>query len=138
MAIETRKSQPDDSSFIIACWLNHYKNHSYFAKRIRSNIYYPWQEMIIKAILGRPNTEALVAVESSEPEVILGYMVYESQEPVIHFTYVKKPFRRFGIAKLLFQRSNLTEDRLIFTHWTFDMDHLITKFPMLTYNPYKI
>jgi hypothetical protein len=140
-AVQTRKAEAKDNPFILASWLNHYKNYSYFAKRIKNDVYYGAHERVIKLILARKSCHVLIAYTPAEPDVILGFIVYEDSlwpDPVVHFVYVKKPFRRFGIARELVKASGLENKRIQFTHWTYDVDNLIKKFTTLIYNPYAL
>ena len=138
-AIQIRPAQENDKPFIYSSWLRHYKNRSYFAKRIRTSIYYKWHHLVVEKILDRPTTKVLIAHPPGEPEVILGFMVLEDQGDgsVIHFCYIKPQFKRMGIARKLFKDFDLKEP-IFFTHWTFDLDELIHKIPNLIYDPYRI
>ena len=43
-----------------------------------------------------------IAVNRMDKDQILGYMVWtDTSIPVLHYIYVKKPFRKMGIANLL-------------------------------------
>jgi ribosomal protein S18 acetylase RimI-like enzyme len=138
-AIQIRVATETDKPFIFSNWLRHYKNRSYFAKRIRNSIFYKWHHLVIEKILDRPNTLSLIAHPPEEPEVILGFMISEAwpDGSVIHFVYIKPQFKKMGIAKKLFEASKLQETQF-FTHWTFDVDELTQKLPNLTYDPYRI
>lgn len=139
-----RPARLSDTPFILASWLNHYKNHSYFAKRISGKIFYPAHEKVVKHILAKPGATMLLAVDPARddgPEVLLGFMIYEACEferPVIHFVYVKQDFRRMGIAASLIIRSDIDITKTVFTHWTYDVDMIIRDHEGMTYNPYKI
>ncbi len=45
----------------------------------------------------------MIACDPSDPEFIYGYLVVRPLDDVkiIHYAYVKKPFRKFGILKKL-------------------------------------
>lgn len=138
-AIKIRAASESDKPFIYANWLRHYKNRSYFAKRIRNSVFYKWHHLVLEKILDRSSTKILIAHPPEEAELILGFMVYEDQPDgsVIHFVYIKPQFKRMGIAKKLFASADLKESQY-FTHWTFDVDELIQKLPNLIYDPYRI
>ena len=138
-AIQTRSLTENDKPFIFSSWLKHYKNRSYFAKRIRNSIFYKWHHIIIENILDRPATVVMVAHPEGEPDVILGFIVGEvvPENSVVHFVYVKPAFKRMGIAKHLFKKSKLDQAEF-FTHWTFDCDELLRKLPNIVYDPYRI
>lgn len=141
LPIVIREAKPQDVRFILSTWLNHFKNHSYFAKRITNGVYYPWHEKIAKRILGKPQTNILMATLPGDPEVLLAFLVYERSEidpPIIHFAFVKETWRKMGIAKELIMHSKINLHESIFTHWTYDADQLVKKFHGMIYNPYKL
>jgi len=138
-AIQVRPASEADKPFIFSSWLRHYKNRSYFAKRIRNSIYYKWHHLIVERALSSPNCVAMIAHPENEPDVILGFVVGEKSDEasVLHFIYVKPAFKRMGIAKHLLKKSGL-ENSDFFTHWTFDVDGLLAKLPNMNYDPYRI
>lgn len=136
--VETRDAYLEDVSFIFATWLKSYRYSSSFAKKISNEIYYARHHLVIDLILKRTGSKVLVAHPKGEPDVILGYVVTEKQTDgaeVVHYTYVKKPFRQMGIAAALWK--NLTKKDYIITHYTTDADWLVKKYN-LTYDPYRI
>lgn len=136
--IVIRPGIPDDFNFVISTWLKCYRHSSTFTKHVKSTIFFLWHQRVIKRILSRPQTKVLVACEANDPSLILGYLVCESQDvSVLHFIYVKKAFRKFGIGKELFQVSQSPSDSE-FTHHTFDMEWVTQKYPNLVYNLYRI
>lgn len=137
--VQTRPVSESDNPFIFSSWLRHYKNRSYFAKRIRNSIFYKWHHLIVERALTDENRIALVAHPEGEPDVILGFVVgaVMSDASVLHFVYVKPSFKRMGIAKHLLKKSKLI-DAEYFTHWTFDADEVLHKLPNINYDPYRI
>lgn len=139
-----RPARLGDTPFILASWLNHYKNHSYFAKRIPREVFYSSHEKVVKRIMDKSEATILLAVDPAKddgPEVLLGFMAYEARDferPIVHFIYVKQDFRRMGIAASLVIRSDIDITKAVFTHWTYDVDMIIRDHDGMTYNPYKI
>lgn len=138
--IEVRRAKDADMPFIYANWLNHYKNYSSFAKRIRKDLFMQWHHKVVKLIVERSTCDVYVAYPKGDPEVLLGYLVTEQwpDGPVVHFIFVKEAFRRFGIARSMIKHSEIPTDKITFTHWTYDMDALTKRYPEYVYNPYKI
>lgn len=137
--IEVRDAFLEDISFIFATWLRSYRHSSSFAKKISNEIYYARHHLVIDLILKRDNSKVLVAHPKDEPDVILGYVVTEKQPDganVVHYTYVKKSFRKMGVAQALWNGLNEKENYII-THYTTDADWLTKKYN-LTYDPYRI
>lgn len=128
----------DDLNFLFSTWLLCYKHESYFAKRIRNRVYFPHHQAIINHIIRRPGVKTLLIHVRGEPNVYLGYLVAEPESQVIHFAFIKREFQRMGLFRKLVQAAGLNLERCQFTHWTFDVDSLIEKFPGLTYNPYRL
>lgn len=136
--IEVRPAAQDDAAYIISTWLNHYKDHSYFAMRIKRSIYFRAQHPIIQNVLMRPGTRAFIAHPVGEPDVIFGFIVIEMREnhPIIHFAFVKEELRGMGIGRKLLAATGIDFYGASFTHWTFTATDLVRRFPHLTYNPY--
>lgn len=81
-----------------------------------------------------------VACAPEELTQIYGWMVFEKigEIGVLHYIYVKHPYRRFGIGGKIF--SMLECDRtvpVIATHATMYLNHVKDKWN-LTYNPYML
>lgn len=138
-AIQTRNVSESDKPFVFSSWLRHYKNRSYFAKRIRNSIFYKWHHLIVERALSADTSVAMIAHPEGEPDVILGFVVGEKTQDgdVLHFVYVKPAFRKMGIGRHLIKKAGLI-DANYFTHWTFDIEDLLSKLPNLNYDPYRI
>lgn len=131
--IELRGLTEKDLPFVFATWLHAYKKESYFAKRIKRDVFFKEHHRLIELLLGK--SQILVAHPIGEPDVILGYLVYTSG--VVHFAFVKPEFRKLGIAKTMLNAAKF-DTELQFTHWTFSMDDIIKTHPEMTYNPYAL
>jgi GNAT superfamily N-acetyltransferase len=55
----------------------------------------------IERVLDRPETTAIVACDPDDPGFLFGHIVGVLPE-VVHYVYVKAPYRRTGIARGLF------------------------------------
>lgn len=128
----------EDWAYLYATWLKHYKFSSDFAKRIPHSIFFHKHHLLIGSILRKKETVTLIAYPKDSPEIIVGYITYEkpSTRPVIHFIYVKRAFRKMGVARELIEVLDLS--RGVFTHWTEDTDWIVRKVPSLQYDPYSI
>ena len=138
--ISIRPVRVSDMAFILANWLNHYKNYSSFALRVPRALFFKYHQQIAKMILGRRTSKVLVATSSDDSDLILGFLVSEETEdgPIIHFLFIQKAFRKLGIAKALLQAAGIQSSQASFSHWTYDMDEIVKKNPTLVYNPYLI
>src|ERR1700677_4935251 len=139
MPIEIRPAYLEDIPFIFATWLRSYRHSSTFAKKISNDIYYLRHHLVIDLILKREGSKVLVVHPQGEPDVILGYVVTEKQPDgaeVVHYTYVKKSFRRMGIAETLWKELDKNKS-YTFTHYTTDAEWLNKKYNLI-YDPYRI
>ena len=90
----------------------------------------------IERILSRAAT--LIATLPGEPDVILGYLVVEKLEdpqarPVVHFLYVKGPWRGNGVAKFLM--GDLDPNKCVCSHLSRAVQDRLDDFPGLVYAP---
>lgn len=134
-----RPGVKEDASYVIATWLNHYKDHSYFALRIKRKIFFQSHHKVVTRILSRPETQVLVIHPAGEPEIIFGFLVYElhSDAPVIHMAFVQEKLRRQGLCRRLMREARIEWEHALFTHWTYTASDLVRRFPGLTYDPYR-
>jgi hypothetical protein len=108
--ITIRSYKPDDYNFILATWLRGlYYGNDWFGK-IPKEIYMDRYHKVIDAILRKPTIQASLAVLLEDPDVILGYSIYEPD--ILHWVYVKTAWRRIGIAKDIVPRGTNTVTHL--------------------------
>lgn len=98
-----RAGCPEDICFIYSTWLKSYRTGSGLGLASGKHAYFLTYNLIIDQILGRSDTAVWVAVKFDEPNVIWGYAV--SEPGVLHYVFVKEAFRKFGIARSLYQNS---------------------------------
>lgn len=122
--------------FVYATWLKSFHHSSPIAKRIRSQIFYSYHQETLTEILERDATKIYLAVAHDDDNVILGYLVTENDN--IHFVYVKRDFRNFGVAKILAEAFGKDLNTVQFSHWTHDTDWICSKYPEMIYNPYLV
>lgn len=141
--IGLRGIEPNDLAFIMSSWLRSFKDTSNFAKDIPTETFYPNHHKLLERIIARPTTKIMIAHLEESPEVILSYMVYETMplSLVIHFMFTKHNFRRFGLAKLLFEtlQVNPSQAAIEYTHKTLKAEMYLkhNKLPVI-YNPYQM
>ena len=96
---------PDDEGFIYNSWLKSLHESSPWAKYIRSQIFYNNHKKVLAKILSESGV--LIACNPEMPDQIFGYGVYQPSSggvAVIHYLYVKHPYRKLGIGKELFRQ----------------------------------
>jgi len=138
-SILIRQYKESDLSFIFSTWLRSYKFNSSFAKQINNTVFYTYHHKLIEAILARGAT-VLVACDALNPEVVFGYLVFEQAGDldIVHFSYIKKPFRGFGIFTELLRIGQVSLDKATFTHYTTKCNKFLELNKALTYNPYLV
>ena len=135
--VVVREGRQEDLPFVFATWLRNYYAGSLFAKRIPKNVFFKSHHQILERLMQR-GAKALVAALPEDPDTIIGYVVFETKPEVIHFAYVKGPFRRMGIGRELLAKTGLAVEKreVACSHWTFTLDELSQRIPKLQYNPY--
>lgn len=94
-----RTALEGDVAFIFATWLQGLYHGCSWAQEINKDVFFKNYHRVIEGYLGRPDTIVMVACFEDSPDVILGYSVYEAK--TLHWIFIKKAWRRFGIAKKL-------------------------------------
>lgn len=95
-----------DTGFIIETWLKGLRFSNTWFERIDHEAYFKNYLGIIKSILGRPSVTTYVACLKDDPDVIIGYAVTEPQ--ILHWVFVRKDWRRAGIARDLIPKDTKT------------------------------
>lgn len=148
--LKVTEATPKHFDFIYATWLKSFRYGSYFAKKIKNEIFFKHHHIVVENILSHKDTSVLVASIEDDPDLILGYLVMAPK--IIHYIYVKDTFRNFGVARSLFKSNETNLNECQFTHWTFACDDFMGRFirgadgnkltaqepkwPGLSYNPY--
>lgn len=95
--VSIRNYVPEDRNFILATFLRGlYYGESWFSI-IQKDAFMQHYHKVIEFILAKPETEIKVACLKDDPNVILGYSVFERNR--LHWIFVKKPWRNIGIAR---------------------------------------
>ena len=104
--VSMRGYNDQDLNFILQSWLlGDKKQGRYFGTR--TTLYFKEREKEIRKLLLRAG--ALVIYPKASPSTIIGWMCAETfdlggaTEAVVHFMYVKKEFRRFGIGSAMYK-----------------------------------
>lgn len=116
-AITTRPMEKDDVRLVLDSWLKSYRI-SPWAGCVPNHLYYDVHHECIEQLLAR-GAEVLVAAAKHDKTRILGWICTERTRDlnVIHFIYVKDPFRQRGLASHLLETVFGTQENRI--HYTF-------------------
>lgn len=93
----------DDRSFIVSTWSRSFKlSHS--AGLIHSDDWPTVMHTQLERILDRDGARALIACDRDDGDYFYGWIAADTTDriPVLHYVYVKEPYRRAGIARQLF------------------------------------
>ena len=131
---QLRPAEAKDRNFILNSWLRRYRD-AISARLVTDAVYYRIQHEVITKILDRPNLLTVVACNPEDPMQIYGYLVAEVLDDLllVHWTYVKGPFRRFGVAKAMLAQLPAA-GKVQHTHRTHLLRFLDPK-EISTYNP---
>lgn len=106
-----RPADPDDVQFVVGTWIEGYRHGSPWAHRLTDAVFFQHHQPVIASILER--AFVIVACDAADPRVIYGDVVYEPitpEGPALHWVYVKKAFRRLGVARALLASTGLPFD----------------------------
>lgn len=133
--VKIRDAEEKDFPFIFNSWLRSYKTYQ-DVKSVPDEMYYKGQHKVIEDTLLVSNIS--IAYHVDDPDHILGYIVYEYEEPttsIIHWVFVKKPFREHGIARKLWSHATDGTGMVIHTHNSYQSIKIKDKIKS-HYNPY--
>lgn len=104
--IHIREAVTEDYNFIMATWLRGlYYGNDWF-KRIDKEAFMHHYWGFINKLLTKPTTRIRVACLNDDPQIVLGYSV--SEAPVLHWIFVKKAWRKIGLARDLTPKETTT------------------------------
>lgn len=93
-----RDAEPTDYSFIMSTWLRgQYYGNTHYRSMDKDAFFTAWH-MKVSIILSN-HVSAKVMCLDEDPDTIIGYAVYNDN--MLHWVFVKRPFRKFGFAKEL-------------------------------------
>jgi len=138
LPVELRRARKSDIPFITSSWLKSHR-YGYSSQSVPNTVYYHQHHKILEEVI--PRSVVLVACNHEDPDQILGWMCAEVVDTamVIHYVYVKKSFRKFGLAKRLVQTMAEVEDPPAFmcTHSNREVRDIVEKKEII-YNPYLL
>lgn len=88
-----------DKPFILSTWLKGLRFGNIWYRLIDDKIYFRVYHAVIEKLISTPGVTIKVACLKDDPEVILGYVVYQGDK--VHWVQVKKAWRNIGIARAL-------------------------------------
>lgn len=130
-----RNANPKDINFIFSTWMESFRYGSTPIKTTPKSIYFSRYQTVLDHILGKDEVHTVVACSPEEPDVILGYLVYETPN-IVHYSFVKEVFRNIGVAKSLLE--HLGPSYKTFTHRTDMLEKYMRNKPEWRYDPFLL
>ena len=117
-----RQARVSDIQFLTSSWLKSYRNAA-AVRGVPNSVYFFYHHKLLEELLSR--CTVLIYCYPDNQDQILGYVCAEVFDSalVVHYAYVKKTFRRLGIAKALIKHLVETEEppAVLYTHKTKDI-----------------
>jgi len=136
--VSIRPAQPDDIPFIYSVWLRSYRHDSPITRYIKQETFFKEHQRLLDRLMLRQSVKVTICCSESDPALIFGFMAYETPN-IIHFIYVKKPFRGEGFAKLLIKSQGIVLEQCQTTHLTYGLlDMWKENKTSIPYNPYLL
>jgi GNAT superfamily N-acetyltransferase len=121
LPIALRPALSGDYNFVLSSWLKSYfRNRQLFAQgaQLSEREYFVGHQRMVKWLLDR--APVLVACNPDDESQIYGWACYEEDgdTTVLHYVYVKAPYRGYGVGRTLFTGLRHDSVRVVCTHWT--------------------
>lgn len=125
-----------DLAFIYASFLESYRYDSVIGRHCKNHVFFEAYSYVIDQLLIK--SKVLICCHPETPECIFGYLIYDGN--LIHYVFVKKIFRRLGIAELLFKTAFGDNDALQYSHKTRMCYDILDqpKFNKYKFNPFSL
>ena len=126
--VGVRDALAEDKPFVIDAWLMSFRQ-SHFAGPISAKRYRDIYSVEISDLILRPQSHVRVAYNRENTGQIFGFLCFEEGHkfPVVHYLYVKKPFRLMGIAMMLMRDAGVNPNRRFLYTYRTPLAHDLTK-----------
>lgn len=120
-----------DKSFVLATFLKGlYYGDSWFSL-IPKDTFMTHYHAFLERFIESPGVDISMACLAEDPDVIIGYCIHTNT--VVHMIFVKKAWRRIGVAKSL-----LPNQVTAVSHLTDLGRRLLSKLPEAVFNPFVL
>lgn len=134
LPIRIREAIQPDIPFVYSSWL-HQHSHSAFASGVSKSTFFSNHRRIIDKLIQK--TDIYVACDAADTSVMYGFICGEVHEwPLVHYIYVKKNFRGYGIARLLLEQLGWSPEKEVVSSHFFAAKPLRIAGKKVLYNPY--
>lgn len=138
MKCSMRETTAEDLPFIFNSWLKSFRFNE-DASRMSNGVYFGYFKELVTGLL--ESSSIVVACNPDDSTQIYGYAVYDHKEDidlfVLHYIYVKYPFRNLGIGKRILEtvHKELGIEPFVCTFASRVFDNLKEQY-LITYNPF--
>lgn len=95
--IEIRPANDRDFNFVFKTVFKQVFQYTKISEIASADVFHSEFPKILDYILSK--AKVTMAVSKDDPNIIVGFIIHEPS--TIHFCFVKQPFRKFGVAKML-------------------------------------
>lgn len=132
-----RRPVPSDVEFMLKTWLREYRRA--VPRSFPDRLYYNEFQKVILALTRKSDARVICAAD--DPNFIAGFVVGnvypEAKTAVVHFAYVRPPFRRVGVTTAALKDMGYRSDmEIVATHWHPYLDRF--RLNNLIYNPHVL
>lgn len=133
--VYVREHNEKDIPFIYKSWLVNFRDSNNLEALIDKQIYFDSHKKIIDKILEQ--STCLIAANPDDEDQIFGYVIFDNYKKlqILHYVYVKAPYRRLGIASLLKKLAFKLPHAIVTSHHT-RMSMVLRDKWNLVFNPY--
>lgn len=136
--IVIRNATTEDMPFFFNSLLHNYKHSSPHTRLIPDSAYYKDLHAIITRLIERKGHILKFVALKEDPTVVIAYIWAHEYPECVNYIYVKKAFRKMGLAKLLYEAVFKDVPKVSYTFLTYDAGAITQKYPHMTYNPYLL
>lgn len=136
LVVGFREATAADEGIVFNAWLKGHRQLGDWPKRLSSRRYFDEHKLVVAQILARATT--VVACNAARPTQVLGFVCFE--DGVLHWLFVKQPYRRQGIARHLMRQGGYIgpdTNPIACSHWTITAQDISRRWP-LRYNPFLL
>ena len=134
LPVRIREAIQADIPFVYSSWL-HQHSHSAFAAGVAKAAFFANHRRIIDKLISQ--ADVYIACDAADISLMYGFICGEEHEwPLVHYMYVKKKFRNFGIGGMLLEELGWTPKKEVVTSHFFAAKPVKFGGKKVLYNPY--
>lgn len=134
--LAVRPMRESDIELITDSWLKSYREGNY---GVPHDEYFETQRRVIKALFR--TSKVAIACDPDDADQVYGYIVWQPRaagKSLLHWCFVKQPFRRFGVFRRLLSVADPSGDGLLLTHRSIHHEQLKSAGLNIKYAPFAL